>query len=198
MNAFCLLPLAFKCTGFPGPGLEHTSPRVLFNPMSEYINRHGEEHFQSSYEQFKKTHGLKYDSEHEHHERMKIFRNNVRYINTGNRAALPYKMKINKFADRTVSQTKKNMMMMWISSCINFDKNRMMNYVRFVVDDIRKVIMVVCLFPKKNCIKTSTIFPTVSIGVLWELLHPWKIRAFVVPVGLLVRLAQLKVLILLK
>jgi len=32
---------------------------------------------------------------------MKIFRTNIRYINTRNRAALPYKMKINKFADRT-------------------------------------------------------------------------------------------------
>lgn len=72
--------------------------------MSEYINRHGEEHFQASFEQFKKTHGHKYDSEHEHHQRMKIFRNNVRYVNTRNRAGLTYKMKINKFADRTVSR----------------------------------------------------------------------------------------------
>lgn len=95
--------IGMQCTGFPGPGLEHTTPRVLFNPMSEYINRHGEEHFQSSFEQFKKTHGHQYDTEHEHRHRMKVFRNNVRYINTRNRAALPYKMKINKFADRTVS-----------------------------------------------------------------------------------------------
>ena len=91
------------CTGFPGPGLEYTSPRVLFNPMSEYINRHGEEHLESSFERFKNKHGHKYDSEHEHRLRLKIFRSNVRYINTGNRAALPYKMKLNKFADRTVN-----------------------------------------------------------------------------------------------
>lgn len=71
--------------------------------MSEYINRHGEEHFQSSFEQFKQTHGHKYDTELEHRQRMKIFRNNVRYVNTRNRAGLSYKMKINKFADRTVS-----------------------------------------------------------------------------------------------
>jgi hypothetical protein len=92
-----------KCTGFPGPGLEHTTPRVLFNPMSEYINRHGDDHIESSFEQFKKTHGHKYETELEHRHRMKIYRNNVRYINTRNRAALPYKMKINKFADRTVN-----------------------------------------------------------------------------------------------
>jgi C1A family cysteine protease len=92
---------AMQCTGFPGPGLEHTSPRVLFNPMSEYINRHGEEHFESSFEEFKKKHGYQYDTEHEHRHRMKVFRNNVRYVNTRNRASLPYKMRINKFADRT-------------------------------------------------------------------------------------------------
>jgi len=89
-----------KCTSFPDN--EHsTSPRVLFNPMSEYINRHGEEHFESSFDEFKKKHGHKYESEHEHRHRMKTFRHNVRYINTRNRASLSYKMKINKFADRT-------------------------------------------------------------------------------------------------
>jgi hypothetical protein len=91
------------CTGFPGPGLEHTSPRVLFNPMSEYINRHDEDHLESSFEQFKKKHGHKYETEHEHRHRLKTFRHNVRYINTRNRAGLTYKMKLNKFADRTVS-----------------------------------------------------------------------------------------------
>ncbi|CAF2736770.1 unnamed protein product [Rotaria sp. Silwood2] len=89
------------CTGFPGPGLEHTTPRVLFNPMSEYINRHHEDYIESSFDKFKHTHGHKYENEEEHRERMKIFRQNVRYINTRNRASLPYKMKINKFADRT-------------------------------------------------------------------------------------------------
>lgn len=66
------------------------------------MNRHHEDYIESSFEQFKKTHGHKYTSEQEHRERMKIFRQNVRYVNTRNRAALTYKMKINKFADRTV------------------------------------------------------------------------------------------------
>lgn len=91
---------SMTCTGFPGPGLEHTSPRVLFNPMSEYISRHGEEYLQSSFDEFKQTHGHTY-TDKEHHQRLNIFRQNVRYINTRNRAALSYKMKINKFADRT-------------------------------------------------------------------------------------------------
>ena len=91
-----------KCTGFPGPGLEHTSPRVLFNPMSEYINHHGEDYLELSFEKFKTKHGHQYESEHEHRHRLKIFRHNIRYINTRNRAPLSYKMKLNKFADRTV------------------------------------------------------------------------------------------------
>ena len=70
--------------------------------MSEYINRHNDDHLESSFEQFKKKHGHKYTTEHEHRLRMKTFRHNVRYINTRNRASLPYKMKINKLADRTV------------------------------------------------------------------------------------------------
>ncbi len=136
--------IGMKCTGYPGPGLDHTSPRVLFNPMSEYINRHGEEHLEASFEQFKKTHGHQYETELEHRQRLNIFRNNVRYVNTRNRASLPYKMKINKFADRTVCCC-------FFRQTSYFDSFlfiRMMNYVYSVVDDIPKVIMVVFLFHK--------------------------------------------------
>ena len=34
---------------------------------------------------------------------LKTFRHNNRYVNTKNRAGLTYKMKLNKFADRTVN-----------------------------------------------------------------------------------------------
>jgi hypothetical protein len=97
-----------QCTGFPDSDNEHTSPRVLFNPMSEYINRHGEDYLQSSFDEFKKKHGYKYKDEHEHRHRLKIFRHNNRYVNTQNRAGLSYKMKLNKFADRTVNILIKN------------------------------------------------------------------------------------------
>jgi hypothetical protein len=90
-----------KCTAFPDS--DNKTPRVLFNPMSEYINHHGEDDVQSSFEEFKKKHGYKYKDEHEHRHRLKIYRHNNRYINTRNRAGLSYKMKLNKFADRTVS-----------------------------------------------------------------------------------------------
>ena len=90
------------CTGFPGPGDEHGSARVLYNPMSEYINRHGDDHLEPSFDQYMKKHGRTYDSETEHRHRLSVFRQNLRYINAKNRAPLSYKMKINKFADRTV------------------------------------------------------------------------------------------------
>ena len=94
-----------SCRPFPDSDNEHTSPRVLFNPMSEYINRHGEDYLQSSFDQFKKKHGCEYKDEHEHRHRLKIFRHNNRYVNTRNRAALSYTMKLNKFADRTVRRS---------------------------------------------------------------------------------------------
>ncbi|CAF4226885.1 unnamed protein product, partial [Adineta steineri] len=89
------------CIEFPDSDSEHTSPRVLFNPMSEYMNRHGEDYLQTSFDEFKNKHGYKYKDEHEHRHRLKTFRNNNRYVNTHNRAGLSYKMKLNKFADRT-------------------------------------------------------------------------------------------------
>lgn len=94
-----------SCRPFPDSDNEHTSPRVMFNPMSEYINRVGEDHLESSFEQFKKKHGYDYKDEHEHRHRLKIFRHNNRYVNTKNRAALSYTLKMNKFADRTVRMT---------------------------------------------------------------------------------------------
>ncbi|CAF0802000.1 unnamed protein product [Adineta ricciae] len=90
-----------KCIPFPDSDNEHTSPRVLFNPMSEYINRHGEDELESSFEQFKRKHSYRYNDEHEHRHRLKVFRHNNRYVNAKNRAGLSYKMKLNKFADRT-------------------------------------------------------------------------------------------------
>ncbi|CAF1140553.1 unnamed protein product [Adineta steineri] len=89
------------CIEFPDSDSEHTSPRVLFNPMSEYMNRHGEDYLQTSFDEFKNKHGYKYKDEHEHRHRLKTFRHNNRYVNTHNRAGLSYKMKLNKFADRT-------------------------------------------------------------------------------------------------
>lgn len=89
------------CRDFPDSDSVHPTARVLFNPMSEYVNRAGDENLHSALDDFKRKHGYQYKDEHEHHHRLKTFRNNIRYINTRNRAALSYKMKLNRFADRT-------------------------------------------------------------------------------------------------
>ena len=93
-----------QCIAFPDSDSQHTSPRVLFNPMSEYINRHGEDDLQASFDEFKRKHGYNYKDEQEHRHRLKTFQHNGRYVNARNRAGLSYKMKLNKFADRTVSR----------------------------------------------------------------------------------------------
>ena len=91
-----------KCESYPDGNSEHPSSRVLFNPMSEYINRHGEDDVQEALDEFGHRHGYKYRDEHERRHRLKVFRHNIRYINTKNRAGLTYRMKLNRFADRTV------------------------------------------------------------------------------------------------
>ena len=91
-----------ECKPFPDSDNEHISSKVLFNPMSEYINRHDEDDLEKSFDKFKNKHGYNYKDEHEHRQRLKNFRHNNRYINTRNRAGLTYKMKLNKYADRTV------------------------------------------------------------------------------------------------
>lgn len=96
--------LEMKCGEFPDGNHKKSSWRILFNPMSEYINRHGQQELHENFDEFKRQHGYKYKDEHEHRHRLKIFHHNVRYINTRNRAGLTYRMKINRFADRTVKE----------------------------------------------------------------------------------------------
>jgi len=91
-----------QCQSFPDNDNGHTSPRVLFNPMSAYMNRHGHDSVETSFDEYKHKHGINYKNEQEHRHRLKIFRHNHHYVNSKNRAGLTYKMKLNKFADRTV------------------------------------------------------------------------------------------------
>lgn len=133
-----------KCQSYPDGDDEHPSSRVLFNPMSEYINRHGEEAVQQSFDRFRHKHGYKYKDEHEHRQRLRTFRHNIRYINTRNRAALTYRMKLNRFADRTVRHGIRDVRGLTPSF-------RTTNYEYFVVDVIkRRVIMVVYRFLGKS------------------------------------------------
>jgi len=86
------------CHGWPGPGMDHT---YTMNPMKEFIENH-DAHVNQSFEQFKSEHDRKYESESEEHERrLTVFRQNLRFIHSKNRAGLSYSLDTNHLADRT-------------------------------------------------------------------------------------------------
>ncbi|XP_025110869.1 digestive cysteine proteinase 2-like [Pomacea canaliculata] len=95
-------PGNISCTGFPGPGADHY---ITLNPMQEFVH-HIDEHTKTMFMQFKEKHSKKYVHKEEHANRENIFRQNIRYINSKNRAGLPYQMSINHLADRSDSELK--------------------------------------------------------------------------------------------
>ena len=91
------LPTSLKCQGFPGPGARH---RALVNPMKEFIHS-DDTHVHHQFDEFKKDHGKEYDSNLEHKERLHLFRQNLRYINSFNRQGKTFTLAINHLADRS-------------------------------------------------------------------------------------------------
>ncbi|KAL1115154.1 hypothetical protein AAG570_007185, partial [Ranatra chinensis] len=85
------------CTSFPGPGVDHV---YTFNPMKEYVEGH-EDHVDSAWEAFKDEHNKKYEHEMEHSRRKEVFRQNMRFIHSKNRANLGFQMAVNHLSDRT-------------------------------------------------------------------------------------------------
>ncbi|XP_023178232.1 digestive cysteine proteinase 1 [Drosophila hydei] len=86
---------SLTCTGFPGPGHFAT-----FNPMHEFISG-SDEHVDKAFHHFKRKHSIDYSNEKEHEHRKNIFRQNLRYIHSKNRAKLTYKLAVNHLADKT-------------------------------------------------------------------------------------------------
>ena len=153
-----------QCIPFPDSDNAHAAPRLLFNPMSEYINRHGEDDVQASFDAFKRKHGHNYKDEHEHRHRLKTFRHNHRYVNARNRAGLTYKMKLNKFADRTVTSSLPIARIARNRACLC---TRTKNCECYEVVDTRKVTTAGNRFPSRSSRKAIEPFPTRSIGVSW-------------------------------
>lgn len=87
-----------ECIPFPGPGRGHYA---TFNPMQEFIYPGTENHLNETFEHFKRHHEIKYDSEQEHEYRLNVFRQNLRFINSKNRANLGYKLAVNHLADKS-------------------------------------------------------------------------------------------------
>ncbi|XP_041358235.1 digestive cysteine proteinase 2-like isoform X2 [Gigantopelta aegis] len=92
------VPENLTCAGFPGPG--DKSRIILFNPMHEYINRY-DDHVHESFDNFKKVHHKEYSSHKESELRKQTFRQNLRFINSKNRAGLTFTLAVNHLADRS-------------------------------------------------------------------------------------------------
>lgn len=90
-----------SCISFPGPGHYAT-----LNPMKEFVYPHAGEHVDHEFDRFKGKHGKNYESDHEHENRKNVFRQNLRYIHSKNRAGLGFSLGINHLADRTSDELK--------------------------------------------------------------------------------------------
>ncbi|KAL7732364.1 hypothetical protein ACLKA6_004347 [Drosophila palustris] len=93
---------SLTCTGFPGPGTGHFA---TFNPMREFISG-SDEHVDNAFHHFKRKHGVDYKDDKEHEHRKNIFRQNLRYIHSKNRAKLSYSLAVNHLADKSDEELK--------------------------------------------------------------------------------------------
>ncbi|XP_046739827.1 digestive cysteine proteinase 1 [Diprion similis] len=85
------------CVTFPGPGENHI---YTFNPMREFVHNY-DEHVNTEFDHFGKAHKKHYTTELEQKRRKEVFRQNLRYIHSKNRANLGYQLQVNHLADRT-------------------------------------------------------------------------------------------------
>ncbi|XP_059155052.1 digestive cysteine proteinase 1-like [Physella acuta] len=87
--------------------LSNTNPEqhIMMNPIREYIHNY-DDHVHEAFERFKKTHNKAYKDDEEHETRKQIFRKNLRFINSKNRAGLTYTLAVNHLADRSQKEMK--------------------------------------------------------------------------------------------
>ncbi|XP_028174597.1 digestive cysteine proteinase 2 [Ostrinia furnacalis] len=89
---------SLQCTSFPGPGTRHYA---TFNPMKEFVHPAHDEHVHEEFDRFKNKHNRQYASDVEHAKRLNIFRQNLRFIHSNNRARRGFTLAVNHLADRT-------------------------------------------------------------------------------------------------
>ncbi|CAK9805575.1 Counting factor associated protein D [Anthophora plagiata] len=85
------------CITFPGPGDKHI---YTFNPMREFVH-HYDMHVNEAFEDFKNNHNKEYADEKDQVMRKEIFRQNLRFIHSTNRANKGYQLDVNHLVDRT-------------------------------------------------------------------------------------------------
>lgn len=64
------------------------------------------QHVDSEFGRFMGKHGKRYNSQEEHEVRKNVFRNNLRYIHSKNRARLGFSLAVNHLADKTADEMK--------------------------------------------------------------------------------------------
>lgn len=84
------------CISFPGPGHYAT-----FNPAAEFVHPHNTDHVEMEFKRFKGKHGISYTTTVEHEQRKNIFRHNLRFIHSTNRARRGFALAVNHLADKT-------------------------------------------------------------------------------------------------
>lgn len=67
--------------------------------MKEFMLPHYEQHLDFEFDKFKNKHNKNYKTDKEHEERKEIFRQNIRFVHSTNRAKLGYTLTINHLAD---------------------------------------------------------------------------------------------------
>ena len=90
------------CVSFPGPGDKHI---YTFNPMREFVHNY-DAHVNEAFEDFKKTHKKEYANGVDHTMRKEVFRQNLRFIHSINRANKGYRLDVNYLVDRTELELK--------------------------------------------------------------------------------------------
>ncbi|KZC04596.1 Counting factor associated protein D, partial [Dufourea novaeangliae] len=85
------------CVSFPGPGEKHI---YTFNPIREFVHNY-DAHVNEAFEDFMKAHGREYTNHVEHITRKEVFRQNLRFIHSINRANRGYQLNVNYLVDRT-------------------------------------------------------------------------------------------------
>jgi hypothetical protein len=96
-------PGVTKCGSFPGPG--DSTRGIRMNPMMEFINNF-DDHIDEMFNDFKITHKKEYKDFNEHTTRQHIFRQNVRFIHSHNRAKKSFTVALNHLADLTFEELK--------------------------------------------------------------------------------------------
>ncbi|CAG4983306.1 unnamed protein product [Parnassius apollo] len=87
-----------QCAPFKGPEWSYFA---TFNPMKEFVHPVHDAHVGSEFDSFKTKYGRQYSSEEEHAKRLNIFRQNLRFIHSNNRARRGFSLSVNHLADRT-------------------------------------------------------------------------------------------------